>query len=204
MSRFNKEDPWFHRAKREGFAARSVYKLRESDKRHHLFRPGQKVLDLGCAPGSWLQYVARRVGPHGAVAGVDLSEVKITLPEWVTVIRADMYHLDLEQLRGVARRFDHVISDAAPATTGVAWADHARSVELARRSFTIAGELLRPGGAWVAKVFQGEDYPPFRTEVRSAFRKLAESKPKSSRQRSVEIFLVGIGLIGKEADVSGE
>jgi len=175
MSRFNKEDPWFHRAKREGFAARSVYKLREIDKRHHLFRPGQKVLDLGCAPGSWLQYVARRVGPHGAVAGGDLSEVKITLPEWVTVIRADMYHLDLEQLRGVARR-----------------------------SFEIAGELLRPGGAWVAKVFQGEDYPPFRTEVRSAFRKLAESKPKSSRQRSVEIFLVGLGLIGKEADVSGE
>ncbi len=204
MSRFNKEDPWFRRAKREGFAARSVYKLREIDRKHRLFRPGQSVLDLGCAPGSWLQYAARRVGPSGVVAGVDLSDVKIDLPGWVTVIRADLYDLDLERLRAVANRFDRVISDAAPATTGVAWADHARSVELARRSFEIARLLLRPGGTWVAKVFQGEDYPPFRAEVLPAFRKLVESKPKSSRKRSVEIFLVGIGLIGERADVSGE
>ncbi len=196
MSRFQKDDAYFRRAKREGFAARSIYKLEEIDRKHRLFRKGLRVLDLGCAPGSWLQYIARRIGPEGVAVGVDLSEVKISLPPWVTVFQDDMYHMDLETIRAVVTRFDLVVSDAAPSTTGVAWADHARSVELARRSFELARELLRPGGTWVAKVFQGEDLPAFRTDASRAFKKLAQTKPKSSRDRSVEIFLVGLGLKG--------
>lgn len=198
MSRFQKDDAYFRRAKREGFAARSIYKLEEIDRKHRLFRKGLRVLDLGCAPGSWLQYIARRVGPEGVAVGVDLSEVKISLPEWVTVFQGDMYHMDLDEIRAVVPRFDLVVSDAAPSTTGVVWADHARSVELARRSWELARELLRPGGTWVAKVFQGEDLPSFRTEVSGAFRKLSQTKPKSSRDRSVEIFLVGVGLKGED------
>lgn len=198
MNRFQKDDTYFRRARREGFAARSVYKLQEIDRKHRLFRKGMRVLDLGCAPGSWLQYIARRIGPDGLAVGVDLSEVKIDLPAWVTVLQDDIFHIDLERLRAAAPRFDAVVSDAAPGTTGVAWADHARSVELVRRSFEIAGELLSPGGSWVAKVFQGEDLPALRTEVSASFHKLNQAKPKSSRSGSVEIFLIGHGWKGEE------
>jgi len=94
--------------------------------------------------------------------------------------------------------FDLLLSDAAPKTTGVVFADHARSVELARRTLEIARAVVREGGAWLCKVFQGEDLPAFRAEARRSFRKLIEEKPKSSRDRSVEIFLLGLGRIGEE------
>jgi 23S rRNA (uridine2552-2'-O)-methyltransferase len=153
------------------------------------------VVDLGSAPGSWLQYAAERVGPRGLVVGVDRDEVRIALPDHVRVLRADILSLRPEELLAIAPSFDLLLSDAAPKTTGVPFADHARSVALARRSLELARAVVRPGGSWVCKVFQGEEIESFRGEARLAFDRLVESKPKSSRERSVEIFFVGIGRI---------
>lgn len=162
------------------------------------------MLDLGAAPGSWLEYASRRTGPDGFVLGVDISDIAASLPPWTKTLRADIHDLDPESLlREAGGPFDAVLSDAAPKTTGVPFADHARSVELSRRTLEIALRVLRPGGSWVCKVFQGEDLPPFRTEARKHFRKLTEAKPKSSRDRSVEIFLVGLGLVREEDPPGG-
>ncbi len=186
---------FFRQAKKDGFAARSVYKLEEINQRDRLIRKGSIILDLGCAPGSWLQYAAKQVGPNGRIVGVDPTPVTVSLPSHVHVIQGDMYALHPDEIRKWAPDGFHlVMSDAAPKTTGIPFADHARSVELARRSLELAIALLRPGGSWLAKVFQGEDLPPLRDEARKRFRKFMERKPKSSRDRSVEVFLVGIGF----------
>ncbi|MFH1680188.1 MAG: RlmE family RNA methyltransferase [Candidatus Eisenbacteria bacterium] len=187
---------FFRRAKREGYAARSLYKLEEIDRKHRLIRPGDRVVDLGCAPGSWLQYVSRRVGPEGLVVGVDIEEVRIALPPFVRVLRADLLALEPEELLAFAPRYDLLLSDAAPKTTGVPFADHARSVELARKTLELARAVVRPGGGWLCKVFQGEELESFRREARLCFDRLLESKPKSSRDRSNEVFLLGLGLAG--------
>jgi 23S rRNA (uridine2552-2'-O)-methyltransferase len=152
------------------------------------------VVDLGCAPGSWLQYIAGKVGPSGIVVGVDLTQVRIRPSPFVQLLREDILALAPETLLTWAPAFDLVLSDAAPQTTGVPFADHARSVELARRTLLLARAVLRPGGSWLCKVFQGEEYEAFRAEARVSFGKLHELKPKSSRDRSVEVFLLGTGL----------
>jgi 23S rRNA (uridine2552-2'-O)-methyltransferase len=195
MNRFDPKDHYFRRAKREGYAARSLYKLEEIDRKHRILRPGDRVVDLGCAPGSWLQYAAGKVGPKGLVVGVDLAEVNASLPPFVHVLRADILALAPETLLAFAPRFDALLSDAAPATTGVPFADHARSIELARRTLELARAVLRPGGVWLCKVFQGEELDSLRADARSSFRSLVEAKPKSSRDRSVEMFLFGRGLL---------
>lgn len=152
------------------------------------------MVDLGSAPGSWLQYIAERVGPQGLVVGVDLSEIRISLPDTVRVLRADIFRLEPADLLSFAPRFDILLSDAAPNTTGVVFADSARSVELARRTLELARAVVAPGGAWVCKVFQGEDLAALKKEARPLFERLAVEKPKGSRGGSVELFLVGTGL----------
>lgn len=193
MSRFKKNDAYFRKAKKEGFAARSIYKLEEIDERFGIIRKGNAVLDLGCAPGSWMQYAARKAGPEGVVVGIDLTAVKIALPAHAHAIQQDLYDLDLEALRQYAHRFDVVLSDAAPKTTGIPFADQARSAELVRHSLVICRDLLKRNGRWIAKVFQGEDLPDLQAEARACFSALKVQKPKSSRDRSVEVFLVGTG-----------
>ncbi len=203
MSRFNKNDSYFRKAKREGFAARSIYKLEEIDARLGILRKGNAVLDLGCAPGSWLQYAARKVGPDGVVVGVDLTAVKIKLPPHAHTLQQDMYELDLDALREYAPRFDVILSDAAPNTTGIPFADQARSIELVRHSLHICSQLLKRNGRWVAKVFQGEDLPALQSDARARFSAVKMQKPKSSRDHSVEVFLVGTGY-RPEGDSEGE
>jgi 23S rRNA (uridine2552-2'-O)-methyltransferase len=184
-------DHYATRARREGFAARSAYKLEEIDRRRRLLRPGQRVLDLGCAPGSWLQYAARRVGPSGQVLGVDLEPVGLALPPQVRVITADVLALSGEELLGEGPPFDLVLSDMAPRTSGIKGADAARSAGLARRALALAASLLRPGGALLVKVFQGAELPALRKEFAAAFERVSLEKPKASRAESVEVFLLG-------------
>jgi 23S rRNA (uridine2552-2'-O)-methyltransferase len=189
-------DHYATRARREGFAARSAYKLEEIDRRRRLLRPGQRVLDLGCAPGSWLQYAARRVGPSGQVLGVDLEPVGLALPPQVRVITADVLALSGEELLGEGPPFDLVLSDMAPRTSGIKGADAARSAGLARRALALAASLLRPGGALLVKVFQGAELPALRKEFAAAFERVSLEKPKASRAESVEVFLLGQGRRG--------
>jgi len=200
-----KGNPWgsgdaFNRkAKNDGFAARSVFKLQEIDSKFGLLSPGDRVLDLGACPGSWSQYALKRIGSGGLLVAVDLSPLSASLPGAV-VLEEDAFTLEPERLAevtdGRAPPFDAVISDMAPNTTGVPFRDHVNSVELCDRALDLACRMLVPGGVFVCKVFQGEDEPALRDRIRARFGKFKSLKPKGTRTRSVEIFLIGMGYSG--------
>ncbi len=185
-------DHYTRKAREEGFAARSVYKLREAQEKYRLLRPGDRVLDLGCAPGAWSQYALKIVGPRGLVVGVDLNPVKLSAPNFVFLQR-NVFELQPEELRALAPEgFQVILSDMAPKTTGDRSGDHFRSLALARRALELARELLLPGGYFMIKVFEGERFPLFRKEVEEyAQQKVRIFRPKSTRSRSREIFLIG-------------
>ena len=188
-----RHDAFFMKARAAGFAARSVYKLDEIDRRARLLRAGDRVLDLGCCPGSWSQYAARVVGPHGRVVGIDRNP----LPRALAGVRAmvgDLYTTPDAELLGDLNAFDVVLSDMAPDTTGVRSVDQARSASLFEEALTRAERLLAPGGAFVGKLFQGPDFEAIRKRMSGRFSEVKIIKPESSRAQSFEIFLVGKGF----------
>jgi len=187
-------DSYYRRAKRDGYAARSVYKLQEMDRRYRLLRKGARVLDLGCHPGSWLQYASGRVGPGGLVVGVDLQPLAVGLPPNARFVQGDLLELDPAVLRQMTPAFDLVLSDAAPRTTGVAHADAARSLELVERALELACGLLKPGGAFLAKAYFGAGVDELIHRLKGAFRLGKAHKPPASRAQSKEIYLLGQGL----------
>lgn len=191
MSRTRRaQDHWGHRAKREGHAARSVYKLEEIDRRVRLFRPGMRVLDLGAFPGSWTVYAAQKIGPKGHALGLDLQEVRIPLPPNAELRVEDVMAEDLSHLLG--DRYDVVMSDMAPATSGHRFTDQARSFNLFMRALQIADELVVRGGSFVGKIFVGPDFEEARREVGRIFEEVKIIKPPASRTESIETFLVGL------------
>lgn len=181
-------DHFFRRAKAEGHAARSVYKLQEMDQRWRLIRAGHRVLDLGAAPGSWLQYAARIVGPTGHVLGYDLKPIDVPLPAWAEARVADAFEAR------VAGNFDVVLSDMAPATMGHHGTDALRSAALAERALQLAEQHLRPAGHVVLKVLEGGEVPGLCARLRLRFAKLERLRPRATRAHSTEIFLLGISL----------
>ena len=185
------QDAFGKRARREGFPARSVYKLEEIDRRVRLFRPGQRVLDLGAAPGSWTLYAAGRVGAGGCVLGIDLAESRGALPPNAEIRVGDVRALRSDELGDAP--FDVVISDMAPATTGQKHLDRYRSYELALCALDVAEQVLRPGGSFVAKIFQSGDFPAAKKRVVQAFDEVRIIRPKATRSESTEVFLVGLG-----------
>lgn len=186
------QDAFGHRAKREGYPARSVYKLEEIDKRVRLFRRGQRVLDLGAAPGSWTLYAAQRVGVEGKVFAIDLNPIEVSLPGNVQAIVGDINTYDLASLHGPSA-FDLVISDMAPHTSGQRHADQFHSYELFIMALSAAEKHLAVGGHFVAKIFQGPEFENARKAMQGKFDKVRVIKPEASRQESYEMFLVGIG-----------
>ncbi|MDJ0803799.1 MAG: RlmE family RNA methyltransferase [Desulfobacterales bacterium] len=192
-------DHYTQRARKDKFPARSVYKLQEIQKRFHIIRRGDRVLDLGCAPGAWTQFAAGIAGPGGAVVGIDLKTVDLALPEHVRVLQGDVLAPDAEVTAALAPGFRAVISDMAPATTGHRDVDAARSFTLCEAALNIARAHLQPGGHFVCKIFQGPDFEAFVREVRSAFSTQRLYKPQSSRKASREIFVIGKGRTVQEA-----
>ena len=188
------QDYYFKRAKKEGFPARSVYKLEEAQKKYGFLRPGQSVLDLGAYPGSWTKYVARLVGPDGLVMAIDVRRLR-GVADNVYSLQGDIYDLEPSDLMKISPVFDVVLSDMAPKTTGRRDVDHFRSIALAERALSFAREVLRPGGIFFCKAFQGGDFPCFQDKCRSSFKSVRVIKPKSSRPESVEIFLLCKGKI---------
>jgi 23S rRNA (uridine2552-2'-O)-methyltransferase len=184
------QDAYSRQAKKDKYPARSVYKLQEIQKKHHLIKKGHKVLDLGCCPGSWLLYAARQTGSSGKVVGIDLNPVSIQVPSHVHVLTADVLDLDAATLD---KAFNVVLSDMAPTTTGNKTVDAARSINLCESALYIAKTVLVPGGSFVCKVFQGSDFNSFSEEVRIAFETRKIFKPRSSRKASKEVFVIGIG-----------
>lgn len=189
---YRRPDAWSQRAKDEGYAARSVYKLDEIDRRAKLFRRGMRVLDLGCAPGSWSQYAIERIGYGGVLVGVDLTPV--VLPGG-TFLEASIFDVPAESLLGhLGGPADAVISDMAPLTTGARDADHFAQIELVRCAFDRAVELLKPGGLFVAKVFEGPDAKALELDVRKRFAETRRIRPEAVRSNSREWFLVATGF----------
>ncbi len=186
------KDHYFHKAKRDGYVARSAYKLEEIDKKHRLLRKGNLVLDLGCSPGSWLQYAAGKVGEQGQVLGVDLQTVKLSLPKNVKVLQADIFEMTVKDFEMNGGMVDVVLSDMAPKTTGIRDMDAQRSYALNQQVLELSGDLLRPHGTLLVKAFQGAPLEQLRREFSSSFAQVKLCKPKSSRSESVEIFLLGL------------
>lgn len=185
---YNKKD-FFHKlAKKEGYLARSAYKLKELNKRFRLLRAGAKVLDLGAAPGAWTQVALEILGKSGAVVAVDLEPLEFTDPQ-VEAIEADIFNCDLSS-RGP---FDLVLSDMAPKTSGVRVRDQARSMELAEQARVLAESLLAKGGHLVIKVFEGPELKSLVDALKPSYQKVERVRPDSTRQSSIEIYILGLG-----------
>jgi len=193
---YRPKDHYFQRAKQRGFRARSAFKLEELVQRFGLLRPGARVLDLGAAPGGFLQVVARAVGPSGLAVGVDLVPLRPFTERWVRTGVVDVLGDDARaQVEALAPGpFDAVLSDMAPKTTGVRGTDEARSLRLAERALELARALGKPGSSFVAKLFMGGDFESFRSRLREAYGEVKVVRPEATRSASVEVYLVGLGL----------
>jgi len=187
-------DPYVRRANAEGYRARAAYKLMEIDERDHLLRPGTVVVDLGAAPGSWCQVVAKQC-PGGRVFAIDLLPME-------PVAGVDFLQGDFSD-ETVLAEFGHrlegqqaglVLSDMAPNISGVAAVDQARSIMLCELALDFAVNHLRADGKFLVKVFQGEGFMDFRSEMERCFQAVRTRKPKASRDRSTEVYLLGEGL----------
>ena len=195
-------DPYVKLAQTEGYRARAAYKLKEIDETLGLIKPGQRVVDLGATPGAWSQYLRRRLAPAGAAAGelpgtlVALDLLPMEPIEGVRFIQGDFREeAVLAQLQAAvgAHKLDLVVSDMAPNLSGIASADAARMVALVELAVEFAVQHLAPGGALVSKVFHGGGYDEALRAFRGAFGTVKPIKPKASRDKSAETFLVGLG-----------
>ncbi len=187
---YNKKDHFHRKAKEEGFLARSAYKLQEIHKKFRIVHIGGRVLDLGCAPGAWVQVALPLVGPKGLVVGVDLENVLLKDARF-RFIHGDAFKLKPEDLP--EGPFDVVLSDMAPKTSGVKIRDQALSAELCLHALLVAKMHLKPGGSLVVKLFEGEDAEKVRKEIAKDFEALKLFRPESTRAASKEIYLVATG-----------
>lgn len=203
MPRPGVADPYRRQAQAEGFLSRAVYKLKAMDAKHRLFRRGQRVLDLGCSPGSWLQYIVSRVGPEGRVVGVDVTPPRIPLAYPLYFVPGDILSIDLGTIRSLCPAFDVVVSDLAPKTSGIKGVDQERSLLLAQRAWEIAQELLTPGGHFLVKIFEGPDTGLLAARIQEAYRQCHRVKPAGSRPASKEFYLLGLNRRTGEKGGSG-
>ncbi len=196
-------DPYVKAAQKDGYRARAAYKLKEIDEQFGLIRPGDTVVDLGCAPGAWSQYLRRRLSPGGAAAGqlngtiIGLDLLPMEPIEGVAFIQGDFREDSvLAQLQQAlqGRLADAVVSDMAPNLSGVDSIDAARIAHLIELAVDFAQHHMKPEGALVVKLFHGSGYTQLVQLFKDSFKVVKPIKPKASRDKSAETFLVGIGL----------
>ncbi len=188
-------DPYVKRARAQGYRSRAAYKLLEIDRTERLLHPGARVVDLGAAPGGWSQVAAQKVTPRGTVIAVDLLEVA-PVPG-VDVVLGDFREEGIEQQIVAAlhgKKADVVLSDVAPNVSGIAASDQARAAELARAVLQFCVRHLERRGALLLKLFQGEEFPALRREMKETFAEVRTVKPPASRTESRETYLLGRGL----------
>ena len=191
------DDPYVKMAQRDGYRSRASYKLLELQEKDKLLRPGMTVVDLGAAPGGWSQVAAAIVGDKGKVLASDILSMDAIAD--VEFIQGDfteeaVFEQLMAAMQGV--KADLVISDMAPNMSGIADVDQPRSIHLVELALDMAREILKPGGGFVAKVFQGEGFDPLMQESRASFQKVLTRKPRASRPRSREVYLVAKGFRG--------
>jgi len=178
------------KAKTENYPARSVYKLEEIQNKFQVLKKNDRVLDLGCAPGSWLLYAAKQVGNHGKVFGIDLKKIEIHLPENVVAIEDNILNLTNESFLDENTRFNAILSDMAPSTTGRKDVDALRSFELCNMALKVADDFLLQNGNFICKIFQGNDFNEFQKNVKLKFKDCKIFKPDSCRKQSKEIYII--------------
>ena len=189
---YTPNDKWSQKAAAEGYRARSVYKLQELDERFALLAPGMSVLDLGASPGSWLQYVSKKIGPKGKAVGLDLTEIEpvadnvSTYVQDITDTDAVKQILDKEEMKTV----DLVLSDLAPSTSGIKDVDQWKSIELSQAVEETAKTFLKPKGICVMKVLRGGDFDKFLSDLKKNWKNVKVTQVKTSRNRSREVYLV--------------
>ncbi len=189
-----RKDDYYNRAKQEGYRSRAAYKLKQLDEEAGLISEGDTVVDLGAAPGGWLQVAAELAGESGTVVGVDLQRIKPI--DGVETVRGDMTDEETRQrITDLIDEADVVVSDMAPNMTGEYSLDHARSIHLARTAFETSLELLAPGGDFVAKVFEGPDTNDLRADIDEEFEYVRTIHPDASRDSSSELFMVAKGRL---------
>jgi len=186
-------DPYVLRAQKDGYRSRAAYKLLEIDERDHLLKPGMVVVDLGATPGGWSQVVAAKVGPGGKVIALDLLPLHpLHGVEFIQGdFREDSALAQLEERLG-GRQVGLVISDMSPNISGIGMADQARAMHLAELALDFSVRHLQPGGAFLVKVFQGTGFEDYVKLMRSHFVRVVTRKPKASRDRSSELYLLGL------------
>ncbi len=193
MGNFKVKDHYFHKAKSENFLARSVYKLEEIDEKYKILKPGMLVVDFGYHPGSWIQYTSSVIGDKGRVVGIDVRELnkKLTGIPNVRVYQKDIFDIhDLKDLE-VDDRFDVVLSDMAPNTTGIKSVDQIKSLNLVESVFGLLPKFLKPGGNFVIKIFDSQDAQNYLKTQKNLFSEFHYLKPKSTRSVSKEFFVIG-------------
>lgn len=190
----NRHDPVYLKAKQENFAGRAIYKLEELDQRFRLIKPGMRILDLGCWPGSWLQYAVAKAGPDAVLVGVDLEPVELSLPSNVQTFVGDVFKLKPDRLLARFGQFDLVLSDMAPNTTGNKDYDMPVSEDLWLRALELSTQVLRVGGHFCGKVFQGGRFGELRKQLLTTFSEGRAYRCETTRRHSREQYLVGRGL----------
>jgi len=193
MGNFKVKDHYFNKAKSENFMARSVYKLEEIDEKYKILKPGMQVVDFGYHPGSWIQYTSRVIGDSGLVVGIDIRDLnkKLAGIKNVRVYEKDIFDIhDLKQL-DVDKKFDVVLSDMAPNTTGIKSLDQDRSLNLVESVFGLLPQFLAEGGNFVIKVFDSQNAQNYLKEQKNLFKEFHYLKPKSTRSVSKEFFVIG-------------
>jgi 23S rRNA (uridine2552-2'-O)-methyltransferase len=193
--RRRRKDQFHRRAAKGGFKARSIFKLEEIDAKLDLIPRGARVLDLGCAPGSWLQYASQKAGPGAHLVGVDRGPIELSLPNFRMVV-GDVHEIEPAELVGDLAAFDVVLSDMAPDTTGIRHVDQARSEALFERALDLANEVLAPGGNFLAKIFQGPAFQSLVQRCRAEFDKVKMIKPEGSKRSSLEQYVAARGFRG--------
>jgi 23S rRNA (uridine2552-2'-O)-methyltransferase len=189
-------DPFVQMAQREGYRSRAAYKLLEIDERDHLLKPGMVVVDLGATPGGWCQVAANKIGDKGTVIALDLLPLApLARVEFIQGdFREDSVLAQLEEMLA-GKQIGLVLSDMAPNISGIDSADQARSIHLAELALEFAVQHLKPGGAFLVKVFQGSGFEEYVKLMRNHFKKVASRKPKASRDRSSEVYMLGTDKI---------
>jgi 23S rRNA (uridine2552-2'-O)-methyltransferase len=179
------------RARKEGYPARSIYKLKEIDEKYKIIEKGYFVLDLGCAPGSWLLYISEKVGDNGKVIGVDREDLKILPKNNIIFIKKSVFDFEGSDFKG---KFNAVVSDMAPNTSSDKSLDSGRSLELAEKSLEIAKSVLIPGGNFVCKIFEGEDSNEFFKKTEESFKLAKRMRPRASISKSKEFYIIAKGF----------
>ncbi len=200
--RERKDEFYYKKAKAENYRSRSTYKLIQANEKYGFIKLRDVVVDLGAAPGGWIQAARKMTAKHGFVLGVDLKPIEPFTQEYVRTIVADLTEPDIAEqiLSFLPRRPDVVLCDAAPNVTGVWEVDHACQIDLANKAMEIAKKLLKPGGNFFVKVFQGDLLDEFKQSVKDTFEEVKIVKPPASRAKSSEEYLLALGLKDSKAD----